>query len=71
MLVNSGFRNHVSVNYSFNVFDETPSTISQTIAYHRELENIGKAVDRYFLYRSAAHTLLEKYALDHKIAAKL
>ena len=32
--------NHVSVNYSFNVFDETPSTIRQTIAYQRELENI-------------------------------
>ena len=45
MLVESGFKNHVSVNYSFNVFDETPSTIRQTIAYHRELENIfGKGL---------------------------
>ena len=45
MLVKAGFKNHVSVNYSFNVFDETPSTISQTIAYHRELENIfGKGL---------------------------
>jgi len=33
MLVKSGFKNHVSVNYSFNVFDETPSTIRHTIAY--------------------------------------
>jgi len=45
LLVKSGFKNHVSVNYSFNVFDETPSTIRQTIAYHRELENIfGKGL---------------------------
>ena len=35
----------VSINYSFNVFDETPSTIRQTIAYHRELEKIfGKGL---------------------------
>ena len=40
MLVEAGFKNHVSVNYSFNVFDETPNTIKQTIAYHRELEKI-------------------------------
>jgi hypothetical protein len=30
----------VSVNYSFNVIDEQPETIRQTIAYHRELEQI-------------------------------
>ena len=33
LLVQSGFRDHVSVNYLFNVFDETLSTIRQTIAY--------------------------------------
>jgi radical SAM superfamily enzyme YgiQ (UPF0313 family) len=70
MLVNSGFKNHVSVNYSFNVFDETPSTIRQTIAYHRELENIfGKGLvdPAIFFIGLQPHTLLEKYALEHKI----
>jgi len=70
MLVQSGFKNHVSVNYSFNVFDETPSTIRQTIAYHRELENIfGKGLvdPAIFFIGLQPHTLLEKYALEHKI----
>ena len=70
MLVKAGFRNHVSVNYSFNVFDETPRTISQTIAYHRELENIfGKGLvdPAIFFIGLQPHTLLEKYALDNKI----
>ena len=70
MLVKAGFKNHVSVNYSFNVFDETPSTISQTIAYHRELENIfGKGLvdPAIFFIGLQPHTLLEKYALDNKI----
>ncbi len=70
MLVKSGFKNHVSVNYSFNVFDETPRTISQTIAYHRELENIfgtGSVDPAIFFIGLQPHTLLEKYALDHKI----
>jgi len=70
MLVKSGFKNHVSVNYSFNVFDETPSTIRQTIAYHRELENIfGKGLvdPAIFFIGLQPHTLLEKYALEHKI----
>ncbi|MFN9670232.1 MAG: hypothetical protein ACK573_15710, partial [Pseudanabaena sp.] len=35
-----GFNELVSVNYSFNVTDETFDTIRQTIAYHRELEAI-------------------------------
>ena len=70
MLVKSGFKNHVSVNYSFNVLDETPNTIRQTIAYHRELENIfGKGLvdPAIFFIGLQPHTLLEKYALDHKI----
>ncbi len=70
MLVDAGFKNHVSVNYSFNVFDETPNTIKQTIAYHRELENIfGKGLvdPAIFFIGLQPHTLLEKYALENKI----
>ena len=70
MLVKAGFKKHVSVNYSFNVFDETPNTIRQTIAYHRELENIfGKGLvdPAIFFIGLQPHTLLEKYALDNKI----
>ena len=70
MLVKSGFKNHVSVNYSFNVFDETPDTIRQTIAYQRELENIfgkGSVDPAIFFIGLQPHTLLEKYALDNKI----
>ncbi len=70
MLVEAGFKNHVSVNYSFNVFDETPSTIKQTIAYHRELENIfGKGLvdPAIFFIGLQPHTLLEKYALENNI----
>jgi len=36
----AGFNDLVSVNYSFNVIDERPETIRQTISYHRELERI-------------------------------
>ena len=70
LLVQSGFKNHVSVNYSFNVFDETPSTIRQKIAYQRELENIfgkGSVDPAIFFIGLQPHTLLEKHALDHKI----
>ena len=70
ILVEAGFRNHVSVNYSFNVFDETPNTIKQTIAYHRELENIfGKGLvdPAIFFIGLQPHTLLEKYALENNI----
>ena len=70
MLVDAGFKNHVSVNYSFNVFDETPNTIKQTIAYHRELENIfGKGLvdPAIFFIGLQPHTHLEKYALENKI----
>ena len=70
MLVEAGFKNHVSVNYSFNVFDETPSTISQTIAYHRELENIfgkGSVDPAIFFIGLQPHTLLEQYAFKNNI----
>ena len=70
MLVEAGFKNHVSVNYSFNVFDETPNTIKQTVAYHRELENIfGKGLvdPAIFFIGLQPHTLLEKYALENNI----
>ena len=70
MLVKAGFKSHVSVNYSFNVFNETPNTIRQTIAYHRELENIfGKGLvdPAIFFIGLQPHTDLEKYALDNKI----
>ena len=69
-LVQSGFKDYVSSNYSYNVFDKTPSTIRQTIPYHRELENIfGKGLidQAIFFIGLQSHTLLEKYALDHKI----
>ena len=70
MLVEAGFNNHVSVNYSFNVFDETPNTIKQTIAYHRELENIfgqGLVDPAIFFIGLQPHTILEKYALENNI----
>ncbi len=70
LLVEAGFRNHVSVNYSFNVFDETSNTIKQTIAYHRELENIfGKGLvdPAIFFIGLQPHTLLEKYAIENNI----
>ena len=63
------FQNHVSVNYSFNVFDETPSTIRQTIAYHRELEDIfGKdLVDpAIFFIGLQPHTLSRSMPLNIK-----
>jgi len=70
MLVKAGFKNHVSVNYSFNVFNETPHTIRQTIAYHRELETIfGKGLvdPAIFFIGLQPHTLLEKYAIENNI----
>ena len=64
MLVKSGFKQNVSVNYSFNVFDETPNTIRQTIAYHRIRKIFGNSsVDpAIFFIGLQPHTLLEKYA---------
>ena len=64
ILSKAGFNDHVSVNYSFNVIDETPRTISQTIAYHRELENIfgvEKVEPAIFFIGLQPHTHLEEY----------
>ena len=66
----AGFNDVVSVNYSFNVIDETESTIRQTIAYHRELEAIfgaDKVEPAIFFIGLQPHTHLEDYAFDHKI----
>ena len=43
MLTDADFRDHVSVNYSFNVIDERPEAIRQSVAYHRELAAIFSA----------------------------
>ena len=67
MLAAAGFRDHVSVNYSFNVIDERPETIRQTVAYHREMERIFGA-DRVepaiFFIGLQPHTHLEQYGFD-------
>jgi radical SAM superfamily enzyme YgiQ (UPF0313 family) len=70
LLARAGFRDHVSVNYSFNVIDERPETIRQTVAYHRELEAIFGA-DRVepaiFFIGLQPHTHLEQYAFDQGV----
>lgn len=66
----AGFNDLVSVNYSFNVIDERPETIRQTVAYHRELENIfgvDKVEPAIFFIGLQPHTHLEEYAFDHNI----
>jgi radical SAM superfamily enzyme YgiQ (UPF0313 family) len=66
----AGFNDLVSVNYSFNVIDETFETIRQTIAYHRELENIfgaTKVEPAIFFIGLQPHTHLEEYALQNNI----
>lgn len=66
----AGFNDLVSVNYSFNVIDERPETIRQTIAYHRELERIfGKeqVEPAIFFIGLQPHTHLEEYALEQNI----
>ncbi len=68
LLAKAGFKDHVSVNYSFNVIDERPETIRQTVAYHRELENIfgAKIVEpAIFFIGLQPHTLLEEYGLKN------
>ena len=58
----AGFNDLVSVNYSFNVIDETFETIRQTIAYHRELERIfgaDKVEPAIFFIGLQPHTILE------------
>lgn len=66
----AGFNDLVSVNYSFNVIDERPETIRQTIAYHRELEKIfgaDKVEPAIFFIGLQPHTHLEEYALKNDI----
>lgn len=66
----AGFNDLVSVNYSFNVIDERPETIRQTVAYHREMEAIfgRQQVDpAIFFIGLQPHTHLEEYAFEHKI----
>ncbi|MBD2740466.1 photosystem II high light acclimation radical SAM protein [Coleofasciculus sp. FACHB-1120] len=66
----AGFNDLVSVNYSFNVIDETHETIRQTIAYHRELERIfgaDKVEPAIFFIGLQPHTHLEEYAFDKNI----
>jgi len=60
----------VSVNYSFNVIDERPETIRQTVAYHRELERIfgsDKVEPAIFFIGLQPHTHLEQYAFDQGV----
>jgi len=67
LLAAAGFRDHVSVNYSFNVIDERPETIRQTIAYHRELERIfgvDKVEPAIFFIGLQPHTHLEQYGFE-------
>lgn len=69
-LKTAGFNDLVSVNYSFNVIDETYETIRQTIAYHRELENIfgaDKVEPAIFFIGLQPHTHLEEYAFEKDI----
>ncbi len=66
----AGFNDIVSVNYSFNVIDETFETIRQTISYHRELERIfgeDKVEPAIFFIGLQPHTHLEAYALQNNI----
>jgi radical SAM superfamily enzyme YgiQ (UPF0313 family) len=66
----AGFNDLVSVNYSFNVIDERPETIRQTIAYHRELERIfgaNKVEPAIFFIGLQPHTHLEEYAFQNDI----
>ncbi|MCP9889167.1 B12-binding domain-containing radical SAM protein [Cyanobium sp. ATX 6A2] len=67
LLARAGFRHHVSVNYSFNVIDERPETIRQTVAYHRELECIfgaDKVEPAIFFIGLQPHTHLEQYGFE-------
>jgi radical SAM superfamily enzyme YgiQ (UPF0313 family) len=66
----AGFNDLVSVNYSFNVIDERPETIRQTIAYHRALEEIfgaDKVEPAIFFIGLQPHTHLEDFAFKHNI----
>lgn len=66
----AGFNDLVSVNYSFNVIDERPETIRQTIAYHRALEEVfgaDKVEPAIFFIGLQPHTHLEEYAFKNDI----
>lgn len=66
----AGFNDLVSVNYSFNVIDERPETIRQTIAYHRALEAVfgrDKVEPAIFFIGLQPHTHLEGYAIEQNI----
>ncbi len=68
LLAKAGFNNTVSVNYSFNVIDERAETIRQTVAYHRELEQIfgqHNVEPAIFFIGLQPHTHLEQYAFDN------
>lgn len=70
LLANAGFKDNVSVNYSFNVIDERPETIRQTIAYHRELEKIfgeQNVEPAIFFIGLQPHTHLEQYGFEHGV----
>lgn len=72
-LKDAGFNDLVSVNYSFNVIDETFDTIRQTIAYHRELERIfgvDKVEPAIFFIGLQPHTHLEEYAFENNILSR-
>lgn len=69
-LKTAGFNDLVSVNYSFNVIDETFDTIRQTVAYHRELERIfgaDKVEPAIFFIGLQPHTHLEQYAFQQEM----
>ncbi len=70
MLAKAGFNANVSVNYSFNVIDEKPETIRQTITYHREIERIfgpEKVEAAIFFIGLQPHTHLEQYGFEKGI----
>ncbi len=72
-LVEAGFDSMVSVNYSFNVIDETYDTIRQTVVYHRALEAIfgaDKVEPAIFFIGLQPHTHLEDYAFENGIVER-
>jgi radical SAM superfamily enzyme YgiQ (UPF0313 family) len=69
-LKTAGFNDLVSVNYSFNVIDERPETIRQTVAYHRALERIfgaEKVEPAIFFIGLQPHTHLEEHAFKEGV----
>tara|TARA_Y100001968_G_scaffold327617_1_gene373017 strand:- start:4150 stop:5745 length:1596 start_codon:yes stop_codon:yes gene_type:complete len=73
LLAEAGFQDHVSVNYSFNVIDERPETIRQTVSYHRALERIfgvEKVEPAIFFIGLQPHTLLEQYGFEQGLIKK-